>query len=46
MNFELTKNEIAELNKYLIEKGFAVSAIIPVRSLEDFFLKITEGGAK
>lgn len=46
MNFELTKNEIAELNKYLIEKGFAVSAIVPVRSLEDFFLKITEGGAK
>lgn len=46
MNFELTKNEIAELNKYLIEKGVAVSAIVPVRSLEDFFLKITEGGAK
>lgn len=46
INFELTKNEIAELNKYLIEKGFAVSAIVPVRSLEDFFLKITEGGAK
>ncbi|MHB9039051.1 MAG: ATP-binding cassette domain-containing protein, partial [Melioribacteraceae bacterium] len=46
INFELTKNEIAELNKYLIEKGFSVSAIIPVRSLEDFFLKITEGGGK
>jgi ABC-2 type transport system ATP-binding protein len=46
MNFELTKNEIVELNKYLVEKGVAVSAIIPVRSLEDFFLKITEGGAK
>jgi hypothetical protein len=46
INFELTKNEIAELNKYLIEKGFAVSAIIPMRSLEDFFLKITEGGVK
>ena len=46
MNFELTKNEISDLNKYLIEKGVAVSAIIPVHSLEDFFLKITEGGAK
>ncbi|MCX6169868.1 MAG: ABC transporter ATP-binding protein [Ignavibacteriales bacterium] len=46
INFELTKNEIAELNKYLIDKGIAVSAIIPVRSLEDFFLKITEGGLK
>lgn len=46
MNFELTKTEISDLNKYLIEKGVAVSAVIPVRSLEDFFLKITEGGVK
>ena len=46
MNFELTKNEIVDLNKYLVEKGIAVSAIIPVRSLEDFFLRITEGGVK
>ena len=46
MHFELTKTEISDLNKYLIEKGVAVSAVIPVRSLEDFFLKITEGGAK
>ena len=28
------------------EKGFEVSAVVPVRSLEDYFLKITEGGAK
>lgn len=46
MTFELAKNEISELNKFLIEKGFAVSAVVPVRSLEDFFLKITEGGGK
>ena len=46
MTFELTKNEISELNKFLIEKGFDVSAVVPVRSLEDFFLKITEGGSK
>jgi len=44
--FELAKNEIAELNKFFIEKGFAVSAVIPVRSLEDYFLRITEGGLK
>ncbi len=44
MTFELTKNEISELNKFFIEKGFAVSAVIPVRSLEDFFLRITERG--
>lgn len=46
MSFELTKNEIAVLNKFLTEKGFAVSAIVPVRSLEDYFLRITEGGGK
>jgi ABC-type multidrug transport system ATPase subunit len=44
--FDLSKEEIAEVNKFLIEKGFAVSAVVPVRSLEDFFLKITEGGQK
>ena len=46
INFELTKNEIALLNKYLIEKGILVSAVVPVRSLEDYFLRITEGGSK
>jgi ABC-type multidrug transport system ATPase subunit len=46
MSFELSKTEIAELNKFLNEKGFAVSAVVPVRSLEDYFLKITDGGDK
>jgi ABC-type multidrug transport system ATPase subunit len=46
MSFNLTKNETAELNKFLIEKGIAVSAVIPVRSLEDYFLRITEGSDK
>jgi len=46
INFELTKNEIALLNKFLIEKEILVSAVVPVRSLEDYFLRITEGGAK
>ena len=46
INFELTKNEIALLNKHLIEKGISVSAVVPVRSLEDYFLRITEGGTK
>jgi ABC-2 type transport system ATP-binding protein len=46
MTFELAKNETSELNKFLIEKGFAVSAVVPVRSLEDYFLKITEGSDK
>lgn len=46
LNFELEKNEIPELNKFFVVKGFSVSAVIPVRSLEDYFLKITEGGEK
>ena len=40
--FTLENNEIAYLNKYLVENGIAVSAVIPTRSLEDYFLKITD----
>lgn len=40
---EISEDEIALLNKYFIEKGIAVSGIIPSRSLEEYFLKITEG---
>ena len=40
--FSLENDEIADLNKYLVENGIAVSAVIPTRSLEDYFLKITE----
>jgi ABC-type multidrug transport system ATPase subunit len=40
--FSLDNNEIAILNKYLVENGIAVSAVIPTRSLEDYFLKITD----
>jgi len=40
--FTLTQNEIAELNKYLVERGVNVSALIPTRSLEGYFLDITE----
>ena len=39
MSFELSKSEIADLNRFLVERGFAVSAVVPVRSLEDYFLK-------
>jgi ABC-type multidrug transport system ATPase subunit len=44
--FELGKNETPELNRFLNDKGVSVSAVVPVRSLEDYFLKITEGGEK
>lgn len=40
--FSLENGEIANLNKYLVENGIAVSAVIPTRSLEDYFLKITD----
>src|SRR3989339_122645 len=46
MQFDLLKRDVAELNRYLNDKGFMVGSVVPVRSLEDFFLKITEGGQK
>lgn len=44
LTLNMKQEEIAGLNKYLVEHSIAVSAVIPVRSLEDYFLKITEGG--
>jgi ABC-2 type transport system ATP-binding protein len=41
LSFDLENKEIAELNKFLVEKGVMVNALIPVRSLEDYFLNIT-----
>ena len=35
--------DIPEINKYLVEKGVMVNALVPVRSLEDYFLNITAG---
>lgn len=46
LSFELIYSDIPVLNKFFVENGFSVSSIIPVRSLEDFFLKITEGNGK
>lgn len=46
ISFQLVHNEIRDLNRFFVEKGFSVSSIIPIRSLEDFFLKITEGDGK
>ena len=42
MIFSLTQHEIAPLNKYLIENNIMVSAVVPKRSLEEYFLQITE----
>jgi len=40
--FSLSSEMIAPLNKYLVEKNIEVSAVIPSRSLEEYFLEITE----
>ena len=40
-NFNLEQEDIPNLNKYLVENGIMVSALVPVRSLEDYFLSIT-----
>lgn len=42
MEFTIDNNEVAMLNKFLVENGIDVSSIIPTRSLEEYFLKITE----
>jgi len=39
----IEQKTIPDLNKYLVERGIAVNALIPVRSLEDYFLSITSG---
>ncbi|MEG8946184.1 ABC transporter ATP-binding protein [Rosettibacter firmus] len=46
LTFEMLHNEISSLNKYLVDNSLEVSAVVPIRSLEDYFLKITEGNTK
>jgi ABC-2 type transport system ATP-binding protein len=43
---DLQKENLALLNKYLVENQIQVSALVPSRSLEEYFLKITEGEGK
>ncbi len=43
ININLEQNEIPLLNKFLAENGIMVNALVPVRSLEDYFLNITSG---
>lgn len=42
IEFTIDSNDVAPLNRYLVENGIDVSSIIPTRSLEEYFLKITE----
>jgi ABC-2 type transport system ATP-binding protein len=40
-NFNLEQEDIPKLNKHMIENGIMVNSLVPVRSLEDYFLSIT-----
>lgn len=42
LTFALNNSEIHLLNKYLVENDISVSAVVPTRSLEEYFLQITE----
>jgi len=42
MIFNIQSEEITELNKYLVSNNISVSALVPKRSLESYFLNITE----
>jgi hypothetical protein len=45
MIFSMSSEKIAPLNKYLVENKIDVSAVIPTRSLEEYFLNITDKDA-
>ena len=40
--FALYPDEISKVNRYFIENGVDVSSIVPMRSLEEYFLELTE----
>lgn len=40
-HFNLLSTEVAQTNKLFIDHGFSVKSMIPVRSLEDYFLNMT-----
>ena len=42
-SINMENEEIPEVNKYLVENGVMVNALVPVRSLEDYFISITGG---
>jgi ABC-2 type transport system ATP-binding protein len=42
MIFNLSPEETSKLNKYFVNNSISVSAVIPTRSLEEYFLNITE----
>jgi len=43
ITINIENKNISALNKYLVDNGVKVTALIPIRSLEDYFLSITAG---
>lgn len=43
INVELDQAQIPELNRQLVQTGFNVSAVVPQRTLETYFLNLIEG---
>jgi len=43
--FNLETKEIPELNRFMVSNNIEVLSIVPTRSLEEYFLSITEKGA-
>jgi ABC-2 type transport system ATP-binding protein len=41
ISINIEDKDIPQVNKYLVENGVMVNSLIPVRSLEDYFLSIT-----
>ena len=39
--FKLQHHQIAELNRFMVNSDFEINAIKPLRSLEDYFIKLT-----
>jgi hypothetical protein len=42
--FKINKEEIPKLTVFMVENKIQIFAVEPVRSLEEFFLQITEDG--
>ena len=40
-NLNIEQEDVPLLNKHLIENGILINALVPIRSLEDYFLSIT-----
>ena len=45
ISFELEQSETSILIKHLTENSIDIVSVIPIRSLEDYFLNITSGGS-